>query len=268
MSENPEDKKNVDPYAWGAEPIRGLNYDYLSIDKPPETVPQPVMPETRNIEYSSERTQDFYQRTRSKIVAWAQNAGAGQEVTNYILLVPDIVALMARLMQDPRVSSQIKAEIAAASAYIVIPVDLMPEAFMGPAGLIDDAIVGMFALNRLVKAMGTVGEDILRQYWDGDEDVVLVMNRLLENADSFVTGKVWNGIKTFMSNIAQNATTASRKTGASGPVIEGSARPILPNSGSVQTNTDWQQGSSSNSGTQGSSSTSNPPKGSGPQYDR
>ncbi len=265
MTENPENKNTPNPYAWGAEPIRGLNYDYLEIDKPPESAPQPVMPETRNIEYSSERTQDFYQRTRAKIVNWAQNAGAGKDVTNYILIVPDIVALMARLMQDPRVAASIKAEIAAASAYIVIPVDLMPEAIMGPAGLIDDAIVGMFALNRLVKAMGTVGEDILRQYWDGDEDVVLVMNRLLENADQFVTGKVWNGIKTFMSNIAQNAANSPR---SSGPIIEGSARPILPNSGDVNTNRGWQQSSAEDKPGTSSSGTSSQPRGSGPQYDR
>lgn len=274
MTDKPDNNANPDPYAWGSEPIRGLNYDYLNIDKPPEVTPTPVMPDTKSLEFSSERTQDFYQRTRTKIVAWAENAGAGQEATNYILLVPDIIALMTRIMQDPRVSSTIKAEIAAASAYIVIPVDLMPEAFMGPAGLIDDAIVGMFALNRLVKAMGTLGEDMLRQYWDGEEDVVLVMNRLLENADSFVNGKVWNGIKTFMGNIAQSATTAARNATSSsstGPIIEGSARPILPKGSGVQTNTNWQtsqSGSSSSSSGQSGNTSGAPPKGTGPQYDR
>ena len=73
------------------------------------------------------------------------------------------MALFVRLMADPRVSGQLKAEIAAASAYVIIPVDLMPEAVLGPAGLIDDAIIGMIALNRVVKAMGQAGEDVLRQ---------------------------------------------------------------------------------------------------------
>ena len=52
---------------------------------------------------------------------------------------------------------------------------------MGPAGLIDDAIIGMIALNRVFKAMGQAG-DILRQYWDGD-DVLKVMQELLDRAD-------------------------------------------------------------------------------------
>src|SRR5574341_44852 len=177
------------------------------------------------VEYNSLAAQDFYQRVRGKIVTWAQGAGAGKEVTQYILLIPDLMALLVRLMADPRVSSQLKAEIAAASAYIIIPVDLMPEAVMGPAGLIDDAIIGMIALNRVVKAMGQAGEDVLRQYWDGDDDILMVMETLLKRADKFVSGTVWNGIKRFMQDATSGTGTGS---GSGGAIIEGSARPIKP----------------------------------------
>ncbi len=221
MTSDASKKSNLPPAPWGSDPIRGLNYDYLDIDRPPSVEPKAVMP--RPTEYNALQAQDFYQRVRDKIVRWAQGAGAGREVTRYILLIPDIMALFVRLMSDPRVSSQLKAEIAAASAYIIIPVDLMPEMALGPAGLIDDAIVGMIALNRVVKAMGQAGEDVLRQYWDGDEDVLLVMENLLARADRFVTGTVWNGIKKFMQE-----ATAPSGADPGGPVIEGSARPIVP----------------------------------------
>ena len=225
---------HLGPAPWGSEPIRGLNYDYLDIEKPPAVAPKPVMPKV--VEYNAAQAQDFYQRIRSKIVRWAQGAGAGKEITKYVLLVPDIMALFVRLMGDPRVSAALKAEIAAASAYIIIPLDLMPEAAMGPAGLIDDAIVGMIALNRVVKAMGQAGEDVLRQYWDGDEDVLYVMEELLKKADQFVTGKVWSGIKKFMATAAQDLERAAGSlTGgapgtskASGPVA--GYRPLLPRS--------------------------------------
>ncbi len=226
----PEQKKKVPsgPAPWGSDPIRGLNYDYLDIDKPPSVEPKAVMPVPT--EYNAMQAQDFYQRVRGKIVRWAQGAGAGKEVTKYILLVPDIMALFVRLMGDARVSATLKAEIAAASAYIIIPVDLMPEAVMGPAGLIDDAIVGMIALNRVVKMMGQAGEDILRQHWDGDEDVLQSMKDLLDKADKFVSGTVWNGIKKFMQDIAKGDQGTSGGGGGSGhgPIIEGSARPIVP----------------------------------------
>lgn len=240
MSEQDQSKKsNLGPRPWGSEPIRGLNYDYLDITEPPTVVPAPVVPEV--VEYNAAQAQDFYQRIRGKIVRWAEGAGAGKAITKYVLLVPDIMALLVRLMGDQRVSAQLKAEIAAASAYIIIPVDLMPEAVMGPAGLIDDAIVGMIVMNRVFKAMGQTGGDILRQYWDGEDDVLEVMRDLLGTADKLVTGPVWNGIKKFTASAAsevgkaaqsaaQNVSQAAQPHPAKthGPVVEGSYRPITP----------------------------------------
>jgi uncharacterized membrane protein YkvA (DUF1232 family) len=225
MSDDKSKQQNLGPTPWGSEPIRGLNYDYLDIDKPPTVEPKAVMP--KPVEYNSIQAQDFYQRVRGKIVKWAEGAGAGRDTTKYILLIPDIMALFVRLMGDPRVSAQLKAEIAAASAYVIIPVDLMPEAVLGPAGLIDDAIVAMLALNRVVKAMGQAGEDVLRSYWDGDDDILKVMEELLQKADKFVSGTVWNSIKAFMKNAAEELTRTSG-SGGTGPVIEGKARPLLP----------------------------------------
>lgn len=219
-----DENTKLGPSPWGSDPIRGVNYDYLDIVQPPSVDPKPVIPTPT--EYSATNAQDFYQRIRGKIVKWAQGAGAGRETTQYILLLPDIMALFVRLMADPRVSTQLKAEIAAASAYIIIPIDLMPEAVMGPAGLIDDAIVGVLALNRVIKVMGQAGENVLRQNWDGDEDILKVIEDLLVRADKFVTGTVWSGIKTFMQNASGGSR--GRAAPAKGPIIEGSAKPIVP----------------------------------------
>ena len=220
--QNKDERSNLGPTPWGSEPIRGLNYDYLDIDEPkPVEPPKAVVPQVA--EYNAAQAQDFYKRTRAKIVKWAQGAGAGKAITNYVLLIPDLMALIVRLMADPRVSTQLKAEIAAASAYVIIPIDLLPEAVMGPAGLIDDAIVAVYALNRVVKIMGQAGENVLRQYWDGEDDILFVIEDLLGKADEFVTGKVWAGIKKFMSQAASGGSDKG-----SGPVIEGSARPIVP----------------------------------------
>lgn len=201
------------PTPWGSEPIRGLNYDYLDIDKPPTVEPKPVVPE--KTAFNAVQVQDFYTRVREKIVRWAQGAGAGQEITNYILLIPDLLALFVRLMGDPRVSPALKLEIAAASAYIISPIDLLPEAVLGPAGLIDDSIVAVIALNRVVKAMGQAGEDMLRQYWEGDQDILKVIQELLIKADQYVSGPVWGGIKRFMQE----------GSGSGEQIVEGTAKP-------------------------------------------
>lgn len=229
MTDKEKNKKSdLGPTPWGSEPIRGLNYDYLDITEPPDVQPAPVMP-AATAEFNAMQAQDFYRRIRSKIVRWTEGAGAGKEIANYVLLVPDIMALFVRLMGDPRVSPKLKAEIAAASAYIIIPVDLMPEIAMGPAGLIDDAIVGVIALNRVLKVMGQSGEDVLREHWDGSDDILDVIRDLLSKADRFVSGTVWNGIKKFMHDVASGGA-GQEEAGSTGPIIEGSARPIDPSS--------------------------------------
>jgi uncharacterized membrane protein YkvA (DUF1232 family) len=211
--QNRQDDQQQSSSPWGSDPIRGLDYDYLDIDRPEPTEPfEPKLPVA--VEFNAMEAQDFYQRARGKIVHWAKTRGAGREITNYVLLIPDLMALFVRLMGDPSVSAALKAQIAAASAYVIIPLDLLPEAMMGPAGLIDDAIVAVIALNRVVKMMGQAGEDVLRRYWDGDEDILQVIEDLLGRADHFVTDRVWSGIKRFMGQFEEG-----------GDVVEGRARP-------------------------------------------
>lgn len=240
MSDDPNKGKN---HGWTSEPIRGLDYSYLDIDEPisPPDV-KPELPKKVN-EFNKAQAEDFYTRTRDKIARWAEDKGAGKAVTKYVLLVPDIMALLIRLMGDPDVSTQLKAEIAAATAYIILPIDLLPEAALGPAGLIDDAIIGVLAMNHVLKEMGGAGAKKLQDYWDGDDDVLQTMDDLLNKADQFLTGTVWTGIKKFMGEavdtvkdvadstiktIQQGIDNAGDKKPAKGPVVEGSYRSILP----------------------------------------
>ena len=193
-----EKKKKIPagPTPWGAEPIRGLDYDYLDIDKPMSSDAKSIVPD--KVPFNASQAQDYYTRVREKIVRWAEGAGADRDITGYVLLIPDLMALFVRLMADPRIAPALKFEIAAASAYIISPIDLLPELALGPAGLIDDSIVAVIALNRVVKMMGQAGEDVLRQNWNGSEDILKVIQDLLSRADKFVSGPVWNGIKSFM----------------------------------------------------------------------
>lgn len=221
-------QSDMGPTPWGSEPIRGLNYDFLDIVKPPDIIPEPVMPEVAQVPYSREYAEDFYRRIRGKVMAWAEGAGAGKEITSYVMLVPDMVALFGRLMFDPRVSAQFKAEFAAASAYIILPIDLMPEAVLGPAGYIEDAVIGALILSRMVKTMGTAGSNVIREHWDGDQDILRQVEEIIAKAETFVSGPVMNGIKTFIASVAETAKSSVGQGKPSGPVVEGSARPILP----------------------------------------
>lgn len=45
--------------------------------------------------------------------------------------------------------------------YIISPIDLIPEALLGPFGLVDDAAVGYFSVMMLLDAFGR--EDIAKE---------------------------------------------------------------------------------------------------------
>jgi len=77
--------------------------------------------------------------------------------------VPNLVKLSYRLMRDPRVPQKQKMFLGAALAYVVAPVDLIPD-FIPFVGRADDLLMLAFALNAMFEAAGEV---IVHEHWDG-----------------------------------------------------------------------------------------------------
>ena len=78
--------------------------------------------------------------------------------------LPKLVKLLYRLMLDRRVPALDKALFALVAAYVLSPIDLIPD-FGGLLGMVDDLYLVGLALGRL---MAGAGEDILLEHWDGD----------------------------------------------------------------------------------------------------
>ncbi|MBC7223898.1 MAG: hypothetical protein H5T59_06460, partial [Anaerolineae bacterium] len=56
-------------------------------------------------QYDPERAGRFYTRLRRRIVRWLeQNTKVDPRTRDYLLLLPDLFALLMRLIADPRVS--------------------------------------------------------------------------------------------------------------------------------------------------------------------
>jgi len=123
------------------------------------------------------RARGSYTRLRARVTAWLDGRDVSDQVKEYLLLLPDLFALLIRLMGDPRVDKSLKAQLAIVSVYVISPIDLIPD-FILPAGLIDDTIALAFILTRVIRIMGETGEDILRQHWEGQGDV-LAQERLI-----------------------------------------------------------------------------------------
>ena len=112
--------------------------------------------------------------------------GRQTKLTQYALLVPNMVKLIARLLRDPRVPARNKATLVFVGAYLVSPIDLIPSFVVG-LGQLDDIVLAALALNQLLH---DVPDHVLHQHWDGDQDVLDVVREVLEVSTSIVPGRV------------------------------------------------------------------------------
>lgn len=134
-----------------------------------------------------EKHQRFYDKLRAKIEAFIREKGVNEKTASYILLAPDLFVLLARLMLDKRVGVQSKAVAGLAVAYFISPVDFLPEAFIGGMGLLDDVILSVYALRRI---LADVDESIVREHWNGEQDVLGVITKVITEADNLVGQKI------------------------------------------------------------------------------
>ncbi len=103
-----------------------------------------------------------------------------------IVAVPNLLRLVRALLKDPRVPRRSKLALGAAIAYVVSPVDLIPE-FIPVAGVADDLLVLCFAVNHLV---AVAGEDVVMEHWQGTRDVLDLVRSVLDVASDLVPPKL------------------------------------------------------------------------------
>ena len=83
-----------------------------------------------------------------------------------VMLLPNVVKLLTRLMRDSRVSMRRKAFIGAVLIYVISPIDLIPDFVIG-IGRLDDLVLVSLAVDHL---MSGTDEEVVREHWDGTED--------------------------------------------------------------------------------------------------
>ena len=101
------------------------------------------------------------------------------------LFAPNTVKLVARLVNDPRVPIRRKIPIAAAIAYVVSPIDFIPNSILG-IGLLDDAVVVSFALDAL---LANTDAEIISEHWDGSIDALDLAISLMRWGATLVPGR-------------------------------------------------------------------------------
>ena len=126
------------------------------------------------------------------------DGGAGIQVrqlaVDAALMLPNLIKLLSRLLKDPRVPRRSKILLGVSFAYVLSPIDLLPE-FIPVAGVLDDIFLVTFALNHLIER---AGEEVVVEHWDGPQDLLGMIKSVLAT----VTDVVPVRIRRMMSKLA------------------------------------------------------------------
>jgi uncharacterized membrane protein YkvA (DUF1232 family) len=103
-----------------------------------------------------------------------------------VLLLPNLIKLLGRLLEDPRVPRRSKIVVGAVVAYVLSPIDLLPE-FIPIAGVLDDLFLVIFALHHLIER---AGEEVVVEHWDGPQDILSLVRSVLSTVTDMVPARI------------------------------------------------------------------------------
>jgi len=139
------------------------------------------------------RAEDFYHRLRRRLDSWlATNEGRRYQFARLLVVVPDFLHLLIRLAFDGRVHAGARSQLVATLAYVMSPIDLLPEAFVGPMGFADDLVLMVLVVRRLLHS---VPREVIAEHWAGEQDLFELVETVLETADQMIGGKRWSRLR-------------------------------------------------------------------------
>ncbi|MBW9108255.1 YkvA family protein [Microbacterium ureisolvens] len=99
------------------------------------------------------------------LILWVQQRRAGRTMDwrQIMRLVADVVVLLKRLIADPGVPRGTRWWLGGLLAYLLLPIDLVPD-FIPVLGYADDAIVVAIALRYAIR---TAGRSAIERHWPG-----------------------------------------------------------------------------------------------------
>jgi uncharacterized membrane protein YkvA (DUF1232 family) len=113
-----------------------------------------------------------------------------KRLSGYLGYLPKFLRLLINLLRDPRVSSTDKAILGATIAYVLNPVDIVPD-WIPFLGLVDDVYLTALALLRLLLR---TDEKVLMEHWDGPGDLIPLLKQSAEWAVAFLPARVKNAL--------------------------------------------------------------------------
>ena len=145
--------------------------------------PEVITEDEEKVEEPINKVEDYYTLGRDKLQEKLPDGA--KKISDYIFVVPDIVALICRMLKDSRVPIKTKLVVSASLAYVIFPTDLIPDKIPF-IGKIDEIAVVFFSLNRIATDVPT---KVIQENWAGKDELVLVLKNGLEYVTNFTGAK-------------------------------------------------------------------------------
>lgn len=107
---------------------------------------------------------------------------------NIIYLIPNFLKLLYRLFKDSRVPNAEKAFLIGAIAYVISPIDLIPD-FIPFIGEVDDLYLVSLTILRL---LNRAPAEAVREHWEGGGDIARIVGRIAQAATFILPKRVAN----------------------------------------------------------------------------
>lgn len=133
----------------------------------------------------------FYDRLRERVAG-----SRDSRLREFLLLVPDVFVLLARLSLDPAVPRASRALIGGALAYFVMPLDLMPEGIVGPSGYIEDLVL---ACAVLAHAFGPELDGLAARHWSGEKRLREVLGDVSRAAEALLGESLYQRVRRLLA---------------------------------------------------------------------
>ena len=132
-------------------------------------------------DFDDSRARRWYRKWRKKIHAWLERNG-DSDWADILLMLPDLFMFVVGIMSDSRIPIKFRLALLSAIIYVLSPLDILPEAILGVAGLVDDAGILILLLDLLFNALSLepdILEQVVQDHWHRDADLISTIKALL-----------------------------------------------------------------------------------------
>jgi uncharacterized membrane protein YkvA (DUF1232 family) len=143
-----------------------------------------------------ERKLQFYEKLRKKVRKYSQDkAGKAGVLSEYLFLLPDFFILITRLAMDERVPTKKKIFAGAIIAYLMMPLDIIPD-FIPVIGHLDDLVLVVLGLNMI---LNEIDKQVLLDNWSGEGNVLDLLQTITAKAETFLDKNIYTKIKDWLA---------------------------------------------------------------------